>query len=305
MRVLLALFFVVALFGRGKQIVLISGDEEYRSEEALPQLARILHDRHGFACTVLFAIDPATGIINPDIQTNIPGLEALDTADLMIIATRFRNLPDDQMRHIVRYVESGKPIIGLRTATHAFAIKDGVYRNYSWNDRGTGGFGRTVLGETWIKHHGEHGVQSTRGIILTQHPILTGIRSGDLWSPTDVYETRLPLPGVTPLVMGQVLEGMNPTDPPAADVKLNEPMRPIAWILNGNRRTFTTTLGAAEDFLNESFRRLLVNAVYWALGQESKIRPKLNVSLVGDYKPSHFGFGKYIKGRTPRDYHVK
>ena len=305
MRVLLALFLCVVALGRGKQIVLISGDEEYRSEEALPQLARILHDRHGFDCTVLFAIDPATGFINPDIQTNIPGLEALDTADLMVIATRFRNLPDEQMRHIVRYVESGKPIIGLRTATHAFAVKDGVYKNYSWNDKETGGFGRMILGETWIKHHGEHGVQSTRGIIVTQHPILTGIRSGELWSPTDVYETRLPLPGVTPLVMGQVLEGMKPTDPPAADGKRNEPMRPIVWILNGNRRTFTTTLGAAEDLLNEPFRRLLVNAVYWTLGLESKIRPKSNVSLVGDYHPSHFGFGKYIKGRTPQDYRVK
>src|SRR5262245_8543737 len=99
--------------GKGKHIVLVSGDEEYRSEEALPQLGKILATHHGFNCTVLFAIDKDTGEINPKINNNIPGLEALKTADLMIIATRFRNLPDDQMKHIVDYVEDGKPIIGM------------------------------------------------------------------------------------------------------------------------------------------------------------------------------------------------
>src|SRR5512147_1583650 len=94
--------------GKGKHIVLVSGDEEYRSEEALPQLGKILAAQHGFKCTVLFAIDPKTGEINPNVNNNIPGLEALKTADLMIIATRFRNLPDDQMQHIASYVESGK-----------------------------------------------------------------------------------------------------------------------------------------------------------------------------------------------------
>src|SRR5436309_4162544 len=111
--------------GKGKHIVLVSGDEEYRSEEALPQLAKILARRHGFKCTVLFAIDPKDGTINPDVRDNIPGLEALKTADLLILLTRFRDLPDEQMKFIVDYVESGKPVIGLRTATHAFNIEPG------------------------------------------------------------------------------------------------------------------------------------------------------------------------------------
>lgn len=292
--------------GRGKRIVLVSGDEEYRSEEALPQLARILAKRHGFQCTVLFPIDPANGTIQPDIQTNIPGLEALDSADLMIIATRFRDLPDAQMQHIVRYVESGKPVIGLRTATHAFALKSSpTFARYSWNDKETGGFGREVLGETWIRHHGEHGVQSTLGVIAPgaeRHPILRGIRSGDLWSPTDVYETRVPLPGSMPLVLGEVLSGMHQGDP-AAEGTVNHPMMPIAWtrVYHG-ARIFTTTMGAAEDLLNEAFRRMLVNACYWTLGMEGKIRPGADVSLVGSYNPSHFGFGGYVKGRRPADY---
>src|SRR5947209_11267872 len=86
--------------GKGRNVVLVSGDDEYRSEEALPQLARILSKRHGFRCTVLFAIDPKTGEINPQVNNNIPGLEALKTADLMVIFTRFRNLPDEQMKYV-------------------------------------------------------------------------------------------------------------------------------------------------------------------------------------------------------------
>ena len=109
--------------GARKRIVRVSGDEEYRSEEALPVLAKVLSTHHGFDCTVLFAIDPKTGEVDPLTQTNIPGLSALDTADLMIIATRFRELPDEQMKHIVDYVNSGRPIMGLRTATHAFRYR--------------------------------------------------------------------------------------------------------------------------------------------------------------------------------------
>src|SRR5213592_2009538 len=109
--------------GKGKHIVLISGDEEYRSEEALPQLGKILAKRHGFKCTVLFAINKQTGEIDPNAGDHIPGTEALKTADLMILALRFRHLPPEQMKPIDEYVNSGKPIIGMRTATHSFNTK--------------------------------------------------------------------------------------------------------------------------------------------------------------------------------------
>src|SRR5437016_647459 len=122
--------------GKGKHIVLISGDEEYRSEEALPQLGKILAKHHGFKCTALFAIDPADGTINPNRNDNIPGLEALQTADLMILFTRFRNLPDEQMKYIADYVESGRPIVAMRTSTHAFDLKKSkTYANYSWQSK--------------------------------------------------------------------------------------------------------------------------------------------------------------------------
>ncbi len=203
--------------GQGKKVVLISGDEEYRSEEALPQLAKILAKHHGFTCTVLFAIGK-DGTIDPNRNDNIPGLEALRKADLMIIATRFRDLPEDQMKEIVDYVESGRPVIGMRTATHAFNINKGgkKYARYSFNSKEwDGGFGRQVLGETWISHHGNHGRESTRGMIApgeSDHPIVRGIKDGDIWGPTDVYGVRLPLPGDSkPLVLGQVVANMTPT----------------------------------------------------------------------------------------------
>ena len=78
--------------GSGKKIVLVSGDEEYRSEEALPMLAKILSTHHGFDCTVLFPIDRESGIVNPYESGNIPGLEQLDSADLMVIFTKFQEL---------------------------------------------------------------------------------------------------------------------------------------------------------------------------------------------------------------------
>lgn len=297
--------------GQGKQIVLISGDEEYRSEEALPQLGKILAEHHGFDCRVLFAIDPETGVIDPNNQNNIPGLAALQTADLMIIMTRFRNLPDEQMRHIVEYCESGKPIIGMRTATHAFRIPaDATYARWgSGNKDWDGGFGRQVLGEDWVNHHGSHGKQSTRGIIAeaaSEHPILRGC--GDIWGPTDVYGIKLPLrEDYQALIMGQVLVGMN-ADSEALAGEKNKPMMPVAWcgsyrVAEGQTgRVFTTTMGASQDLLSEGLRRLLVNASYWALHMAEEIPKQAKVELVGDYEPTPFGFNAFTKGIKPADH---
>ncbi len=302
--------------GRGMHVVLISGDEEYRSEETLPQLGKILARHHGFRCSVLFAIDPKTGVINPEEQKNIPGLEALKSADLMILFTRFRDLPDEQMRHIHDYVQAGKPVIGLRTATHGFQLNQSqTFALYDWRSKANpGGFGRSVLGETWISHHGHHGKQSTRGLIIpeqAQHPIVRGIKDGDVWGPTDVYGVRLPMPrDCTPLLWGQVLEGMKPDDPPVTGEK-NQPMMPIAWIKTQDdkpdhpKRVFTTTMGASQDLQSAGLRRLLVNAVYWAVGMEDRIDGQAKVDLVGEFKPSGFSFGGYRKGVRPQDHELK
>jgi len=299
--------------GAGKRVVLVTGDEEYRSEEAMTQLARILAHRHGFHCTVLFAINRETGEIDPVVTDNIPGLEQLREADLMVIFTRFRNLPDEQMQHIVDYLAAGRPVLGLRTATHAFRIPpDRLYHKYDFQYPGEDyreGFGRQILGETWIDHHGAHGKESTRGMIPPEaagHPINRGIASGDIWGPTDVYTVRLPLPGdSTPLVLGEVLAGMGPSDAPVEGPK-NKPPMPIAWVKTYQGtpggpagKVFATTMGASRDLQNEGLRRLLVNAVYWLLDLD--VPARADVALVGDYAPLPFGFAGHKKGVKPAD----
>jgi type 1 glutamine amidotransferase len=304
--------------GAGKHIVFVTGDEEYRSEEGMVQLAKILSKHHGFRCTVTFAIDKKTGTINPNISDNIPGLEALDKADLMVILTRFRDLPDDQMKHIVDYVESGRPIVGLRTSTHAFQFrKHKTYKKYQNSKEWPGGFGRQVLGEKWIAHHGGHKTESCRGIVvegMKDHPILAGIKPKGIWDPADVYRVRLPmLEGIQPLVLGQNLRGMKPDDEPLKGKtdgephRKNNPMMPVAWIKTfspskGKKaRVFASTMGSAPAFTQEGSRRLMVNACYWAIGLEDKINADSNVSIVGKYKPSMFGFNAFKKGVKPAD----
>jgi hypothetical protein len=233
---------------------------------------------------------------------------------LMVIATRFRNLPDEQMQEIDDYLRAGKPVVGLRTATHAFNVPaDRTFARYSWSHKGEDfaeGFGRQVLGETWINHHGHHGKESTRGLVVPaakDHPILRGIADGEIWGPTDVYGVRLPLPGDSqPLVLGQVLAGMTPESEPVAGEQ-NAPMMPVAWtktyaIEGGPRgRVFTTTLGAATDFASEGTRRLVVNGCFWAAGLEDEIPAKSCVDIVGEFEPTPFGFKKARKGLKPGD----
>jgi len=295
--------------GRGKHIVFLVGDEEYRSEDSMPQLAKILAVHHGFKCTVLFAINKETGEIDPKTLDNIPGLEALESADLMVMFLRFRELPDDQMKRVIDYTNSGKPIVGLRTSTHAFNYikhKDSPYAKYSFRDKEfDGGYGRQVLGETWINHYGHHQRESTRGLIakgMEDHPIVKGI--DDIWGESDVYGITTLTGDSKPIIMGQVLSGMNPKDKPNPEKKLV----PVAWTktYKGEKgkasRVFTTTMGHSFDLNSEGFRRLLVNACYWGMEMEDKIPAKSKVDLVGEYNPNKIGMGGHKTGLKPSDH---
>ena len=343
--------------GAGKSVVLVSGDEEYRSEEALVQLARILSQRHGFKTTVLFAIDPETGVINPHVNDNIPGLEKLRDADLMVIFTRWRQLPDYQLAEIDAYLGSGRPVIGMRTSTHAFASPDAAHRQIrahvravnqakaggkatpkppivsddDWGPYGhygdgyfgprkgwEDGFGRLVIGERWVAHHGHHKHESTRAVEAPgagSHPILRGVTAGEIWGSTDVYTVRLPLPGDSkPLLLGRVIArdgeynesdrdfGMKASDQAPVAGK-NDPMMPIAWtksyqIPGGKKgKVFSTTMGASTDLESDALRRVLVNAVYWTLEMEVPASGT-DARTVGDFKASQFG-------NHPPDYWVK
>lgn len=295
---------------RDGHIVLLSGDEEYRSEEALPMLAKILAFRHGFTCTVLFALDP-DGTINPDNVHSLAGAEALDTADLVVMALRYRDWPEEQMQHFVAAYERGVPLIALRTSTHAFRIPDGGYQEYT-------AFGKKVLGEEWVDHWGHHNFEATRGVIepaAAGNPLLRGVTA--VFGTTDVYEVYPPA-DVTVLLRGQVLSGMSPDAAPATHRKVrqsdgveqpvNDPMMPIAWTrlhrnpAGNTNRILCTTMGAAVDLQSEGLRRLLVNGVYWGLGLA--VPEHADVRYVDPYRPRKFGSSPtgYQRGMTPDDY---
>ncbi|MHC4169873.1 MAG: ThuA domain-containing protein [Planctomycetota bacterium] len=297
--------------GKGKHIVFLAGDDEYRSEDLIPQLAKILAVHHGFKCTVLFAVNKETGEIDPGTLDNIPGLEALKRADMMVMFLRFRELPDEQMKCIIDYTNSGKPIMGLRTSTHAFNYRksrNSPYAKYSCRSRELdGGYGRQVFGETWVNHYGHHNVESTRGLIVAgmgNEVIAKGV--DDIWGPSDVYGLTTLTGDSKPIVMGQVLSGMNPDDKPNPKKKLV----PVAWTktytgdTGKTARVFTTTMGHSFDLNSEGFRRLLVNACYWGMEMEDQIPAKSKVDFVGTYNPSKIGMGKHKTGLKPSDHRL-
>src|SRR5215210_4424307 len=201
--------------GRGRHVVFLTGDEEYRGEEGLPMIAKILSRRHGFKSTVLFAVDP-DGTINPKNSTSLSDPAALDTADAIVMLLRFRAWPDDVMTRFEKRLKAGTPIVALRTSTHAF---NGLAKGSpweAWNYNNQGGFGKRVLGETWLTHWGRHKAEATRGVIepsAQAHPILRGITS--IFGDTDVYEAYPPA-DATILVRGLVLNGMNADAEPAS-----------------------------------------------------------------------------------------
>ena len=293
--------------GSGKHIVFLAGDHEYRSEETLPALARMLAINHGFKCTVLFTVDPETGDIDPAAD-NLPGTEALESADLAVIFMRFKDLPDDQMEPIVDFLNRGGAVVGLRTSTHAFKIPKGKkYSKYDYQFNGDAyrrGFGRQVLGESWSGHYGKNHVMATRldvPVEARNHPIMKGVnkpfaQSGGYWTE--------PVEGCTVLAYAQPLENMSPESNPAKD----KAPCPGAWVRtysssDGKKqgRVFTTTYGASEDILDDDFRRMMINSCLWATGLESKITDQLNIEFVGAYQPATYRFGGHRRNVKPSD----
>jgi Trehalose utilisation len=298
--------------GKGKHIVLITAEQEYRSEQSMPMMAKILSTHHGFDCTVLFGVNEK-GEVDPTAEVypkkgkesefkphHIPGLQHLASADLVIFFTRLLTLPMNERELIVKYVDSGKPFIALRTANHGFhaALPYKINgKQVSW--------GNDVLGGSFMGHHGRWHADSTRGTIVDeqkQHPILSGV--SDIWGNSDVYRTYkegTSLPAdCTALVWGQPLMGRNPNDAPNTEL---EPL-PVAWFKNWPTsegklaRVFHSTMGSGTDLENAGLRRLIINAAYWGMGMESAINATSSVDIVGSYKPLESGFNYAELGVT-------
>ena len=243
-------------------VVFVAGDHEYRSEITLPLMAEILEAHHDFRTSLVMPVDDE-GNIDPKADRNLKGLDALADADLAIFYLRWRTLPDDQMQKIVDYVNSGRPMIGLRTTTHAFRNQTGEYER--WND----GFGRDIFGQRWITHHG--GRSSTDVFpAITPHPVLRGVEPfvGRSW----LYHVT-PLHGedVQTLLLGRAIDSNRPEDGPHPHIQ------PVAWVktytgdTGQTARVFFTTLGHPHEFADANMRRLLINSIFWALGQEDQI----------------------------------
>ncbi len=279
--------------------VLIAGDEEYRSEETLPLLAKLLESQ-GFRCSLSFSRDPATGAVDPGNAVHQPGLEALDDADLIVLFTRFRAWDETDRSRLARALERGVPLVGLRTATHAFLYgADAAVGARAWSADAAdppGGFGETWFGDSWVGHHGGHGSESTRAQpepAAAGHPVLRGFDGA--WGPTDVYAFH-PLPAdCTVLARGVVLDGMDPAAAPVRDGR-NDPPMPLAWTrelpraAGAPQRVFYCSMGASQDLADPGLRRLLLQACLWAVGREGQI-PQQGVALpaVPDFAPSAFG----------------
>jgi len=282
-----------------KHIVLVAADQEYRSEQSMPMLAAILAKRHGFDCTVLFSVNDK-GEADPTLPTrwkdkdkrhNIPGLQYLEKADLLILFSRMIVLPDEQIQHIIKYIDSGRPIIGIRTANHGLS-----YFPYKIDEKKVR-LGDDVLGGAFRGHHGNWHADSTRGILCEaakDHPILRGVT--DIWGPSDVYRTypkgkSLP-EQCEALVYGQPLLGRNHDD----GVNQEKEPLPIAWTktwtgsTGKTGRVFHVTMGSGKDYESAGLRRLTINAAYWCLHMEDRISPTSSVEYVGEYKPLASGF---------------
>lgn len=286
-------------------IVFVIGDEEYRSEESMPMLAKILKRELGADITLCYSVDSA-GFIDPNRLDHVEGLKALETADLMVMFARFRALPKEEAKYITDYAETGKPMVGFRTATHTFMYKDDstmMHLNNEWPTK--------VFGQQWITHHGHfadgHGELTSVSILPnSETPILNGVEPFDAFSwlyHVDGGDWKLSGDS-KPFLQGKSLRSNHEANGELDKFPLTNP---VAWTKSYSgksgkpSRVFFTTLGHPYDFKIESMRKLALNGIYWALGKETEI-PKggVNVEFVDPYEPNNSGFGdKFKTGMKP------
>jgi type 1 glutamine amidotransferase len=251
-------------------VVFVTGDHEYSSEATMPLLAKALEESYGMQVMVLKS--------HPDhnAEENIPGLKALKDADLAVFYLRWRRLPAEQVKYIDDYLKSGKPVIGLRTTTHAFNYPKG-HPLEKWN-----AFGEFAIGSPpgWggaAGHtHCGHECSTDVSVIAenAKHPILTGVDPA-FHVRSWLYKVLpdYPAKGSTWLLMGKAV---NPDKTGFED-------NPVAWTWQtpAGGKVFATTMGHPADFSVEAFQRLMINAIHWTLGKPvpKKWKGKINIDV--------------------------
>jgi len=235
-------------------IVFVSGDHEYGSESTFPILAAELEAHYGMQATVLKSFP------DENAEENIPGLEILAKADVAVFFLRWRRLPAEQIEHIRKYLNSGKPVVAFRTTTHAFNYPKG-HPMEIWNS-----FAPAYLGAPpgWGNGHYHYGHKSSTEVRIVagaeSDPILTGV-APSFHVRSWLYQV---LPNFPPADAKQLLIG-RAVDSERKDAVEN----PVAWTWRNkaNAKVFVTTLGHPEDFQVESVQRLIVNGIHWAAGK--------------------------------------
>ena len=246
--------------GRGKgNLVFVVGTHHYHPEQSMPPLAKEL-DRLGFGTSVI--LPPGDPEENRNGQ-GVPGLELLEQADAAVLFLRFLALDDKQFGHLERYVKSGKPVVGLRTSTHAFRYP-ADHPRVAWNED----FGRSVLGTHYLSHM-QTPTACRRLDQAKAHPILTGLGDQPFTSPGQLYITDLE-PGCVPLLIGS---GDAPKEYVVSDrfrtrlvARTESDILAWTWQNRYGARVFATTLGHPQDFAVPQIMRLVVNGIHWAAG---------------------------------------
>ncbi len=234
-----------------QRVVFISAESEYGADESLPELARILVDEYGLCCEI---IQGSTDRRSKE-RDYIAGMEALSNADLVVLFVRRRAFPARQMKYLHDYLNGGKPLVALRTSSHAFDTRgkhpDG---HVEWRN-----FDPEVLGGNYKGHYGSGPKCTVTAVTGVEgHPILAGVQV-PFTSVSSLYKTSPLMKSTNALLIGSI-----PQEKP----------EPAAWTNRyGKSRVFYTSLGNVDDFKNPQFRRLLVNAVFWAMDKPvSKIK---------------------------------
>ena len=231
-----------------RNLVMLIGDDEYKTEISLPAFAKSDLEPLGFQVTIIHA--------DSQDKNRFPGLvDALKTADVLLVSVRRRLPPKDQLDAIRDHVAAGKPVVGIRTASHAFCLRDDVQQKAAlsngldaWPE-----FDAEVFGGHYTNHHGD-GPKTTVTVAegAKDHAILRGIDPQELVGNGSLYLVRPLASGTTPILMGSV-PGKEPE--PIAYTNLAGPKQ---------ARAFYASLGHVDDFANPQFRKLLVNAIFWS-----------------------------------------
>lgn len=228
-------------------VFLITEDTlNYEAHLTIPRFAEKIRQETGYDVAVLLGTGPHGACKFPDIHK-------INDADLLVVFSRRIAIPHDQMQVIRNYLNKGKPLIGIRTANHAFTNRTKIEPGFEdWP-----GFVSEILG---CENRGygpvEPGTDVSIAADAMHHPILKGVQPHRWHSDGNIYK-------VAPLLDNEakvLLTG-----------RAQNLTEPIAWIRKaGKSNVFYTSLGYPTDFNSAPFLTLLTNAIEWSLQKRAE-----------------------------------